>query len=125
MNSATNVRFPEITESSLNVRSVKGCQMPAHEYRRVKALGLLPGRRLTTLNPFSLSDEFLQDLQKQIQWQAFLRKNALDELRFSDVVTDLRARLSFPLDAHRQGAAFPQTWRAINGWMSSGEEPGR
>ena len=29
--------------------------------------------------PFGLSDEFAQDRLKQTQWQAFLRKNALDE----------------------------------------------
>jgi len=75
--------------------------------------------------PFGLSDEFAQDLQKQTQWQAFLRKNALDELQFSEVVTGLRAWLSLPLDAVRQGAAFPQTWRAASGWTSSGEESGR
>ena len=29
------------------------------------------------------------------------------------------------LAALQQGAAFPQTWLAGNGWMSSGEESGR
>ncbi len=47
--------------------------------------------------PFGLSDEYAQDLQKRTQWQAFLKKNALDELQFSEVVAGLRAWLSFPL----------------------------
>ncbi|WP_090484483.1 nucleotidyl transferase AbiEii/AbiGii toxin family protein [Ectothiorhodospira mobilis] len=75
--------------------------------------------------PFGLSDEFAQDRQKQTQWQAFLRKNALDELLLSEVVAVLRVFLSPPLDALRQAAAFTQTWHARNGWTSSSEESGR
>jgi hypothetical protein len=93
-----------------------------------KAIHATFERRRTPLPdgvPFGLSDEFAQDRQKQTQWQAFLRKNALDELQLSEVVAGLRAFLSFPLDALQQGAAFPQTWLAGNGWMSSGEESGR
>lgn len=49
-----------------------------------------------------MSDEFAQDRQKQTQWQAFLRKNALIELQLSEVVVGLRAFLSPPLDALRR-----------------------
>jgi len=75
--------------------------------------------------PFGLSDEFAQDRQKQTQWQAFLRKNALIELQLSEVVVGLRAFLSPPLDALRQAAAFPLAWHAGSGWAASREESGR
>ncbi|MEW6119217.1 MAG: nucleotidyl transferase AbiEii/AbiGii toxin family protein, partial [Pseudomonadota bacterium] len=64
-----------------------------------KAIHATFERRRTPLPdsvPFGLSDEFAQDRQKQTQWQAFLRKNALDELQLSEVVAGLRAFLSFP-----------------------------
>lgn len=75
--------------------------------------------------PFGLSDEFAQDRQKQTQWQAFLRKNALIELQLSEVVVGLRAFLSPPLDALRQAAAFPLAWHAGSGWAASREESDR
>lgn len=90
-----------------------------------KAIHATFERRRTPLPdgvPFGLSDEFAQDRQKQTQWQAFLRKNALDGLPLSEVVAGVRGFLSLPLDALQQGAAFPQTWLAGNGWTSSSEE---
>lgn len=65
--------------------------------------------------PFGLSDEFAQDRQKQAQWQAFLRKNALIELQLSEVVAGLRAFLSPPLDALRKAAAFSLAWHTDGG----------
>lgn len=93
-----------------------------------KAIHATFERRRTPLPdgvPFGLSDEFAQDRQKQTQWQAFLRKNALVELQLSEVIAGLRAFLSFPLDALRQAAAFPLAWRADSGWTPSTEESGR
>lgn len=66
--------------------------------------------------PFGLSDEFALERQKQTQWQAFLRKNALAELTLAEVVAGLRAFLSPPLGSLRQDAAFPLAWRAGSGW---------
>ena len=40
--------------------------------------------------PIGLSDEFVNDAQKNLQWQAFLRKNALEPMTLATVVTDLR-----------------------------------
>lgn len=93
-----------------------------------KAIHATFERRRTPLPdgvPFGLSDEFTQDGQKQTQRQAFLRKNALDELQLSEVVAGLRVFLSFPLDALQQDAAFPQTWLSGNGWTSSSKESSR
>ncbi|MEY3901195.1 MAG: hypothetical protein RL189_501, partial [Pseudomonadota bacterium] len=42
---------------------------------------------LTGETPMGLSDAFAQDAQKQAQWRSFLRKNRLEALALSDVVT--------------------------------------
>jgi hypothetical protein len=44
--------------------------------------------------PIGLSDEFINDAQKGKQWQAFLRKNALDPMSLIDVIADLREFLA-------------------------------
>jgi hypothetical protein len=93
-----------------------------------KAIHATFERRKTLLPngvPFGLSDEFAQDRQKQTQWQAFLKKNALGEIQLAELIAGLRAFLSFPLDALQQAAAFPLVWCASSGWTSSSKESGR
>ena len=61
-------------------------------------------RRETTLPagcPTGLDDEFAADAAKLAQWQAFVRKNRLDAPALADVVTELRAALTQPLDMAR------------------------
>ena len=48
---------------------------------------------MPTETPVGLSDSFVNDLTKQVQWRAFLRKNKLDAIELHDVVTLLRERL--------------------------------
>jgi hypothetical protein len=48
--------------------------------------------------PFGLTDEFAQDTQKQMQWQAFLGKNRLEALELKVLVAALR---DFLLHTHR------------------------
>jgi len=89
-----------------------------------KAIHATFERRRTPLPdgvPFGLSNEFAQDRQKQTQWQAFLRKNALVELQLSEVIVGLRAFLSPRLKALRQADAFPLVWRAGGGWIKEHE----
>lgn len=78
-------------------------------------------QRGTTLPdvPFGLSDAFAQDQQKQTQWAAFLRKNALAERQLPEVVAGLREFLSPALNAHREGDAFSLTWRAGGPWSAA------
>jgi hypothetical protein len=73
--------------------------------------------------PFGLSDEFSQDRQKQSQWQAFLRKNALDEMTLGQVVTGLREFLSPAMDAARRGTVLPSDWRAGGGYTPRESRP--
>lgn len=69
--------------------------------------------------PFGLGDAFAQEQQKQTQWEAFLRKNALTELRLPEVVAGLREFLSPPLNALRRDAAFSLSWRAGGPWSAA------
>lgn len=66
--------------------------------------------------PLGLSDAFAQDRQKQTQWQAFLKKNALADISLAELVTDLRKFLSPPLDALHRDSAFPRVWPIGGDW---------
>ena len=47
---------------------------------------------MPTETPVGLSDSFINDPTKQVQWRAFLRKNKLDAIELHDVVTLLREK---------------------------------
>jgi len=64
-----------------------------------------------------LSDEFISDAQKDKQWQAFLRKNALDSMPLATVVADLRDFLMPVLAAIAAGGGHDYPWRAGAGWQ--------
>lgn len=60
------------------------------------ALGATFNRRARPMPvrlPMGLSDDFANDVQKQRQWQAFLKKNQLDYVELSLVIKGLRAWL--------------------------------
>ena len=56
-------------------------------------LATLARRQTPAINgmPTGLSEQFALDAGKQIQWNAFLRKNKLDPIFFTDVVSELRS----------------------------------
>lgn len=67
--------------------------------------------------PMGLSDEFIEDDQKQKQWQAFLRKNALVAMPLAAIVNDLR-RFLLPVLASASGAeTLDQGWQAGDRWI--------
>lgn len=68
--------------------------------------------------PIGLSDEFINDDQKEKQWQAFLRKNALDPMPLAIVIADLRKFLLPVLDAIAGSAGLLMDWWAGEGWRS-------
>jgi hypothetical protein len=68
--------------------------------------------------PLGLSDEFANDHQKQVQWQAFLNKNALTAIPLIEVVTSLRAFLGPPLFAINERNDFQLGW-ARGAWSKS------
>ena len=66
--------------------------------------------------PIGLSDEFINDAQKGKQWQAFLRKNALEPIPLATVVGDLRDFLMPVLAAIVVDGSHDYSWRAGAGW---------
>jgi len=66
--------------------------------------------------PIGLSDEFINDSQKEKQWQAFLRKNALDPMPLAGVIADLRAFLLPILVPVSVSSDQDMAWHAGEGW---------
>ncbi|WP_339898338.1 nucleotidyl transferase AbiEii/AbiGii toxin family protein [uncultured Gilvimarinus sp.] len=64
--------------------------------------------------PLGLTVDFSNDAQKQIQWQAFLRKNALDALPLKDVVSFLA---DFLMPAVNSEQKFAVHWKAGGPWQ--------
>ncbi|MEZ5492872.1 MAG: nucleotidyl transferase AbiEii/AbiGii toxin family protein [Gammaproteobacteria bacterium] len=76
------------------------------------------GTELRAEAPFGLTDSFAQDEQKQMQWQAFVRKNKLEALRLDDVVTSLRDFLLPVISAANADTDYQQHWPAGGPWSS-------
>ena len=66
--------------------------------------------------PIGLSDEFVNDLQKEKQWQAFLRKNALDPMPLAAVIANLREFLLPVLVVISAHGSLDTVRRAEEGW---------
>jgi hypothetical protein len=79
-------------------------------------------RRKTALTgqlPFGLTDAFVQDAQKQMQWQAFLQKNRLEALALTDVIAVLATFMLPVIEAGSASTAFHARWQAGGPWSSS------
>ena len=70
--------------------------------------------------PIGLSDEFINDDQKNKQWLAFLRKNALDPMPLVTVISDLREFLLPVLVAAAKSSRHDTAWQAGLGWRKNG-----
>ena len=66
--------------------------------------------------PIGLSDEFINDAQKGKQWQAFLRKNALEPIPLATVLGDLRDFRMPVLAAIVLDGSHDYSWRVGAGW---------
>jgi predicted nucleotidyltransferase component of viral defense system len=66
--------------------------------------------------PFGLTPDFAEDRQKQIQWQAFLRKNALGQVSLPEVLDMLRRFLLPPFHAARDCTVFASMWLPGRSW---------
>ena len=76
-------------------------------------------RRKTVLTgqaPFGLTDAFAQDAQKQMQWQAFLKRNRLEALALNDVIAALATFMLPVIEAASANTAFPARWQAGGSW---------
>lgn len=67
--------------------------------------------------PLGLTAIFAQDAQKQTQWQAFLRKNALEALPLEDVVDFLAGFLMPVATAVSRRQSFVLHWKAGGLWL--------
>ncbi|MDP2228877.1 MAG: nucleotidyl transferase AbiEii/AbiGii toxin family protein [Moraxellaceae bacterium] len=77
-------------------------------------------RRKTALAaeaPFGLTDAFAQDAQKQVQWQAFLRKNRIEALALDEVITALGVFMLPVIKAASTNMVFSARWRAGGPWL--------
>jgi len=84
-----------------------------------RAVAATFGRRRTAIPqgvPIGLSDEFINDAQKEKQWQAFLRKNALDPVALATVIRYLRVFLLPVLATISAQTEFNQIWCNGEGW---------
>lgn len=68
--------------------------------------------------PISLTDEFAMDRMKQTQWQAFLRKNGIDDMyeNLEVVIAELRKFLIPPFTAAAENTEFSQSWSPNGMW---------
>jgi len=69
--------------------------------------------------PFGLTDAFAQDAQKQMQWQAFLKKNRLEALALHDVIAALVTFMRPVIEAASANKTFPAQWKAGGPWSSA------
>ncbi|MDY0072463.1 MAG: nucleotidyl transferase AbiEii/AbiGii toxin family protein [Thauera sp.] len=73
------------------------------------------GTAVPTGQPFGLSDSFAADVQKQVQWRGFLRKNRLEALNLELVLAELQRFLMPPLQALAGGEQLSAVWSGA-GW---------
>lgn len=67
--------------------------------------------------PYGLSGEFALDSQKQVQWRAFLKKNALSHMELDEVIHALQLFLLPPLEVLRGKEVDTQMeWLSGSGW---------
>ena len=69
--------------------------------------------------PIGLSDELINDDQKNKQWLAFLRKNALESMPLVKVIGDLREFLLPVLAGAATSSRHDMAWRAGEGWRKN------
>ena len=74
---------------------------------------------LTAATPLALSKEFSEDSQKRTQWNAFIKKVALqvDGRSFHTILDELRDFLMPPTLAIRNGSEFNLNWPPTGPWQ--------
>ncbi|MEZ5357220.1 MAG: nucleotidyl transferase AbiEii/AbiGii toxin family protein [Candidatus Zixiibacteriota bacterium] len=85
----------------------------------VKAIKATFGRRGTRIpedKPLALTDEFANDVDKKIQWKAFINRNNLEDINFPQLIKALRDFLLEPIQAAAVGKTFKSKWAKNKGW---------
>jgi len=71
---------------------------------------------LSATSPIGLTDSFSQDAQKQTQWQAFMRKNKLEQIPLEEVISFIAEFLLPVARAASAGETFPNRWPPGGPW---------
>lgn len=66
--------------------------------------------------PLSFTIEFSEDSIKQTQWNAFLRKNALEPISFSQIVERIASFIMPIFSAINQSSGHDFKWHPDKGW---------
>lgn len=66
--------------------------------------------------PFGLSADFAKDLQKQTQWQAFLKKNKLEAVPLDEIVSSLSNFLMPVIEITHADSSIPVHWQPGDTW---------
>lgn len=68
--------------------------------------------------PAAFTEEFCENPDKQVQWQAFLRNSKLDDTKITlpEVIRDIQRFLLSPLNAAAAGEPFLMRWPAGGTW---------
>lgn len=85
----------------------------------VKAIKATFERRDTQIpidTPLALSDEFANDVDKNIQWKAFINRNNLEDIDFPQLIKALRDFLLEPVQAAVVGKTFKPKWVKNKRW---------
>lgn len=85
--------------------------------RAIRATFERRGTAIPDSLPIGLSHEFAHDIQKEKQWQAFLRKNALEHASLPMAVEALRDFLLPVLTATANGGSHDLQWHHEHGWQ--------
>ena len=88
----------------------------------VEAIRATFNRRKTKIpddTPIAFSDVFVKEKNKAIQWQAFLRRNGLEDAsgELSEITKFLHSFLMPPLLAASRGEPFRKSWKNSGHWL--------
>ncbi len=69
-------------------------------------------------NPVAFTEEFYANIDKQLQWKAFLRTSKLEEitLELPQVISEIQTFLSPPIAAAVNNESFAKKWCPIGPW---------
>lgn len=68
--------------------------------------------------PYAFTADFYEDLQKQLQWKAFIRKSIpnMPVGELASVITDLSVFIMPVMEGLQADGPFEMTWSPGNGW---------
>lgn len=84
--------------------------------KAIKATFERRGTRIPEDKPLALTDEFANDVDKNIQWKAFINRNNLEDIDFPQLIKALRDFLLEPVQSAAVGKTFKSKWAKNKRW---------